>query len=68
MSSKDKYKKAFSSIIVRESFDFEVKKMENKRKNMIFKKFALGVASVCVVIGITTSAYAKDFLGIQRKL
>lgn len=66
MTNREKYKQAFSALHTSADFHLEVEKMNQRRKQIKFKKVIACVAACTVIIGSATAAYAADLGGIQR--
>lgn len=67
-TNKDRYKEAFSSLRISESFSLEVNQMTNLSKKTRLSRFVASVAILAIIIGGGSFAYATDFLGIQRNI
>lgn len=67
MTNKEKYKQAFSVLHTSDISEGEVKYMAKLKKQQKMKLVAAAIA-VCVIVGVTGTAYAENVGGIQRTI
>ena len=78
MTNKEKYKRAFSSLHMPESYVLDLNGNSTERENALHgrwaeqrKRFRIAAAAACVVLALCVggaSAYAADLGGIQRTI
>ena len=68
MTTKEKYKQAFSTMHISDEFSLEVKKVTTTNRKTKLKRLVACIVACVLIVGSATVAYAIDFLGIQRTL